>query len=119
MTITYNDNTYEVMPDSVYFDFSVVTYTLEEAVEIVKAFDGMTDYVFNIDTYTNMVVVKRIINIGNDGIIVKVKLRHKTETELIQEELEALRKAMADLAETTNKTTTAKINKILDGEGVK
>lgn len=119
MTITYNDKTYDVMPNSVYFDFSIMTYSLEEALEIVRAFDGMTDYVFNIGSHSNMVIVKRIISIGNDGIIVKVKLREKTEAELVQEELEALRKAMADLAETTNKTTTAKINKILDTEGVK
>lgn len=117
MTITYNENTYYVRDDSIYCDFSIEASTVEDACEILKSFDAMTDYTFNIDDYHNMVVVRRSI-VVTDVIIVKVKLRPKTEAEIAQEELEALRKAMAALAETTNKTTTAKINKILD-EGVK
>ncbi len=116
MTIIYNDNTYYVREDSIYCDFSIEASTIEDACDILRSFDGMTDYTFNIDEYHNMVVVRRSI-VVTDIIIVRVKLRPKTEAEIAQEELEALRKAMADLAETTNKTTTAKINKILD-EGV-
>lgn len=115
MTITYNDKTYTVIPDSVYYDFSISVSTLEEACDVVRSFDGVTDYIFNVDTYTNMIVVKRSIVVG-DEILVRVKLRKKTEAELAKEELEALRQAMISLAETTNKTTTAKINKILDKE---
>jgi len=118
MTITFNDKTYDVEPDSIYSDFSIVADSLEDACEIVKSFDGVTDYTFNIDTYTNMVILRRSIAVVDDVITVRVKLREKTEAELAQEELEALRQAMADLATTTNKTTTAKINKILNTEGV-
>lgn len=119
MTITYNGNTYTVMDDSIYCDFSIEASTVDIACEILKSFDGMTDYTFNIDEYHNMVILRRSVVVVGDSITVKIKLREKTDAELAQEELEALRQAMADLATTTNKTTTAKINKILNTEGVK
>lgn len=115
MTITYNNRSYDVMPDSVYYDFSISATTLEDACDIASFFDGMTGYTFHADSYSNMVVTKRSIVISDSGIVVKVKLRKKTEAEIAREELEALRRAMSDLAETTNKTTTAKINKMLEG----
>lgn len=114
MTITYNDRTFSVLPDSVYYDFSISATTLEEACEIVRFFDNAAGYTFNITAYGNMVVVKRTIVISDGAITVRIKLREKTGEELAKEELEALRQAMIDLAGTTNKTTTAKINKILD-----
>ena len=113
MTITLNDKTFNVLPDSVYYDFSISATTLEEACEIVRFFDNTTGYTFNITAYGNMVVVKRTIVISDGAITVRIKLREKTGEELAKEELEALRQAMIDLAGTTNKTTTAKINKIL------
>ena len=119
MTITYNGNTYTVMDDSIYCDFSIEANTVDVACEILKSFDGMTDYTFNVDAYHNMVILRRSVVVVGDSITVKIKLREKTDAELAQEELEALRQAMADLATTTNKTTTAKINKILNTEGVK
>lgn len=119
MTITYNDNTYDVRPDSIYCDFQIDAYTVEHACTILQSFDGMSEYVFNTDAYSNMVILKRSIVVTGSSIIVRVKLREKTQAELAQEELQSLRSAMSDLAETTNKTTTAKINKILNNEGVK
>lgn len=118
MTITYNGNTYEVRPDSIFCDFQIDAYTVEHACGILTSFDGMSDYVFNTDTYSNMVIIKRSIVVTDSAIVVRVRLREKTQAELAREELESLRSAMSDLAETTNKTTTAKINKILN-EGVK
>lgn len=118
MTITYNDKTYGVRPDSIYCDFQIDAYTVEHACGILTSFDGMSEYIFNVDSYSNMVIIKRSIVVTDSDIIVRVKLREKTQAELAQAELDSLRKAMSDLAETTNKTTTDKINKILN-EGVK
>lgn len=115
MTITYNGQTYMVSPDSVYYDFSIGAASLEDACEIIQNFSKSMPYTFGAEEYPEMVIVKRIISIEGDDISVKVKLRIKTETELVKEELEALRQAMSDLAETTSKTTTAKINKMLEG----
>ena len=120
MTITYNDKTYDVRLDSIYCDFQIDAFSVEHACGILTSFDGMSEYVFNLDTYKNMVITKRSIVVTDSDIIVRVRLREKTQGELAQEELDSLRKAMSDLAETTNKTTTAKINKILNNdEGVK
>lgn len=119
MTISVGTNIYDVEPDSIYSDFSIVANSLENACEIVQSFEGVSDYTFNTDDFFNMVILRRSISIVDDVITVRIKLRDKTEAEIAQEELEALRQAMADLASTTNKTTTAKINKILNTEGVK
>lgn len=115
MTFQYNGVTYQVTDDSIYRDFTIEVYSLEEACEIVNALDGMTDYVFSAAEYTGMVITKRTI-ILSGNIYVNVKLRKKTQMELMEEELNGLREAMADLATTTNKTTTAKINKLLSKE---
>lgn len=114
MTITYNENKYDVTADSIYSDFSINADSLDEACAIVNAFEEMTEYTFGVDAYTNMVVVKRTISLTDSGIVVRVKLRRKSNSEAIYEELTSLRQAMADLAETTNKTTTTKINNILN-----
>lgn len=112
MTFNYNGVTYTVTDESIYRDFTIEVNTLEEACNIVEAFEGMTDYVFSAVHYDNMVILKRTIAISGN-IYVNVKLRKKTQLELMEEELNSLRSAMEDLATTTNKTTTAKINKIL------
>lgn len=114
MTITYNKQTYEVTPDSIYCDFTVVADTIADACDILSSFDWMTAYTFGVDDYSDMVIVRRTIVVTDSNITVKVKLREKTEAEKAQEELEALRKAMEDLAATTSKTTSAKINDILE-----
>lgn len=114
MTITYNDNKYEVTSDSIYSDFSIKADSLADACTIVEAFDEITEYTFGVDTHTNMIVVKRTISVTDTGITVRIKLRRKSDSEAIYEELTSLRQAMADLAETTNKTTTNKINNLLN-----
>lgn len=113
MTITYNDKTYIVTDESVFSDFSISVATLDEACTIVAEFENMGDYTFGKNNYTNMVVSKRSIVI-TDMITVNIKLRQKKKVEVMQEEIDSLRAEMSKLAETTNKTTTAKINKILE-----
>lgn len=112
MILEYNGKTYYALDTSIYTDFSIQVSSLEEACEVVTEFDGMTEYVFNLIPHANLVVDRRTIII-TDRIIVKVKLREKSNNELVKEELETLKSAMVDLAQTTNKTTTAKINTIL------
>lgn len=116
MTFNYNGVTYNVTDESIYRDFSIEVNTLEEACDIVNAFEGMTAYTFSATDYDNMVITKRTITVAGN-IYVNVKLRKKTQLELMEEELNSLRSAMEDLATTTNKTTTAKINKILSKGG--
>lgn len=113
MTLEYNGTKYTVTNSSVYTDFSVLVKSLEEACEVVNAFEGMTAYTFSLVEYANMVVLKRMIVIDDDRIVVKVKLRQKSEKETIKEELESLKSAMGEIAQNTNKTTSAKINKLL------
>lgn len=117
MTLAYNGLVYTVTDDSMYLDISIVTGSLEGACTIVNALADMTDYTFNGVEYSNMVVVKRSIILASD-CRVKIALRQKSEKETVKEELNSLRTAMEELAQTTNKTTTAKINKILDKKGV-
>lgn len=112
MTLTYNDTTYTVTNDSMYLDISIVVDTLADACTIVENLADMSEYTFHGDSYSNMVVTKRSI-IVTDNIKVRVNLRQKSEKETMKEELESLRTAMEELALTTNKTTTAKINTIL------
>lgn len=114
MTITHNNKKYDVTSDSIYSDFSIKVNSLADACAIVEAFGETAEYTFGGDVRTNMVVVKRIISVTDTGITVRVKLRKKSDSEAIYEELTSLRQAMADLAETTSKTTTDKINDLLN-----
>lgn len=114
MTITYNDNKYDVTSDSIYSDFSIKADSLADACQIVEAFNRVAEYTFGVDAHTDMVVVKRLISVTDSGITVRIKLRKKSDSEAIYEELTSLRQAMADLAKTTTKTTTAKINNLLN-----
>ena len=113
MTFNYNGVTYNVTDDSIYRDFTIEVFSLEEACEVAESFRDMTAYTFSAVDYDNMVVTKRTI-ILSGNTYVNVKLRRKTQVEMVTEELDDLRSSMAELAETTNKTTTAKINKILN-----
>lgn len=113
MTITYNGNTYTVTDDSVFGDFSIEVANIEEACTIVANLENISDYTFGGIEYNNMVVKKRSIVIS-DAITVNVKLRRKTQVETMQAEIDTLRNEIQELAKTTNKTTTAKINKILE-----
>ena len=112
MTLNYNGVTYTVTDESIYRDFTIEVNALEEACDLVNTFEGMTAYTFSATDYDNMIVTKRTITVSGN-IYVNVKLRKKSQIELMEEELNDLRNAMEDLALTTNKTTTAKINKIL------
>lgn len=113
MTLTYNDNTYTVKDGSIYTDFSIDVSSLDEACKIVTALEGMSEYTFSNVSYSNMVVTRRIISLDGTSIVVKVRLRRKSEKDLVKEELNNLKSAMEELALTTNKTTSAKINKLL------
>lgn len=113
MTITYNDKTYTVTGESIYSDFAIVVKDMDEAVEILTEFDGISTYIFNEVEHDNMVLIKRSITVTTDNIIVSVMLRHKTQTEIAQEEIESLRQALSDLSGSVSKANATKIQNIL------
>lgn len=115
--LIYNDVTYQTTAESMYTDIGIVAEDLHDAEILCITFEKMSDYIFDGDSYTNMVVSKRMIILTDNTVTVKVRLREKSELELAQEEIASLRQAMKELAQTTNKTTTAKINKILAEKG--
>lgn len=112
--LTYRGLSYTTTAESIYADMSIEVSTLAEATRLCEEFADMTEYVFDGESYSNMVVSKRVIIITSESTTVKVKLRNKTELEMAQEELAALRAAMQELAQTTNETTTEQINAILN-----
>ena len=112
MTITYNDKTYTVTGESIYSDFAIAVKDIDEAVAILTEFDGISTYIFNEVEHDNMVLMKRTITV-TDVITVEIMLRHKTQTEIAQEELEALRQALSDLSGSVSKANAAKIQNIL------
>ncbi len=112
MTITYNDKTYTVTGESIYSDFAIVANDLDEAVEILTEFDGISTYIFNEVEHDNMVLIKRTIAV-TDVITVGITLRHKTQTEVAQEEIESLRQALSDLSGSVSKANATKIQSIL------
>lgn len=112
MTITYNDKTYAVTGESIYSDFAIIANDLDEAVEILTEFDGISTYTFNETECDNMVLIKRTITV-TDVITVSVMLRHKSQTEIAQEEIESLRQALSDLSGSVSKANAAKIQNIL------
>lgn len=112
MTITYNDKTYAVTGESIYSDFAIIANDLDEAVEILTEFDGISTYTFNETECDNMVLIKRTITV-TDAITVSVMLRHKSQTEIAQEEIESLRQALSDLSGSVSKANAAKIQNIL------
>lgn len=112
MILEYNGTTYEAVGDSIYRDIKIDAETLDHACQLATTFDGMTEYTFNGENYSNMTVLKRIITIGN-GVTFNIKLRKTSDKEKVEQELQSLRDAFTELSTTTNKTTTAKIKKIL------
>jgi len=117
MTLEYNGKSYDVTGESIYRDFLLIAGSVEEGCRIVAELEGMTDYVFNLTPYSNMVVVKRAIVVTDTGTTVRVILRQKTDAELARAELNALRSDLESFAASASKTNAAKINKIL-AEGV-
>ena len=112
MTITYNDKTYAVTGESIYSDFAIVVKDIDEAVAVLTEFDGISTYTFNETECDNMVLIKRTITV-TDVITVSVMLRHKSQTEIAQEEIESLRQALSDLSGSVSKANAAKIQNIL------
>lgn len=115
--LTYDGVDYITTSESIYRDMCIEADTLEDAISLCETLKDMRSFAFNGDSYDNMVVTKRAIVI-TDRILFKIQLRHKTELEVAREELAELRSAFSELAQTTNKTTTAKINKILEVQNV-
>lgn len=113
MTITYNDKTYTVTGESIYSDFAIVVKDMDEAVATLAEFDGISTYIFNEVEYDNMVLTKRTITVTDVNVIVSVMLRHKTQTEIAQEEIESLRQALSDLSGSVSKANATKIQNIL------
>ena len=113
MILEYNNKTYDVTDESIYRDFSINTYGLEAACAIAEEFADMSDYTFNLISYTGMIVVRRTITIANDTFSVGVRLREKTAEEKAVEELQTLRSDIEGLASTSSKTNAAKLNAIL------
>lgn len=112
MTITYNDTTYTVTGESIYSDFAIVVKDIDEAVAVLTEFGGISTYTFNEVEHDNMVLIKRTITV-TDVIAVGIMLRHKTQTEMAQEELEALRQALSDLSGSVSNANATKIQNIL------
>ena len=112
MTITYNDKTYTVTGESIYSDFAIVVKDMDEAVATLAEFDGISTYIFNETKCDNMVLTKRTITV-TDVITVSVMLRHKSQTEIAQEEIESLRQALSDLSGSVSKANATKIQNIL------
>ena len=112
MTITYNDKTYAVTDESIYSDFAIVVKDIDEAVAVLTEFDGISTYIFNETECDNMVLIKRTITV-TDVITVSVMLRHKSQTEIAQEEIESLRQALSDLSGSVSNANATKIQNIL------
>ena len=113
MTITYNDKTYAVTGESIYSDFAIVVKDMDEAVAVLTEFDGISTYIFNEAECDNMVLIKRTITVTDVNVIVSVMLRHKSQTEIAQEEIESLRQALSDLSGSVSKANATKIQNIL------
>ena len=99
MTFQYNGTTYEVDIDSVYRDIIIPVASLTEAVAVVEALDGMTSYVFNRKTYSDMVVQRITITIEDGTANVKVKTRERTDLEKANSKINEMYAAVSDLGE--------------------
>jgi hypothetical protein len=119
MRVTNNGKIYDAKPESIFSDISISANTLEEACAILESFESLSNYAFGLVPYANMVVSKRSIVVSNT-IIVKIKLRKKTELELAQEEIAELRKALAELLkgssgdDNSDGNTSSGISQLLD-----
>lgn len=121
MRVTNNGTIYDARPESIYSDISISADTLEEACAILESFESLSGYAFGLIPYTNMVVSKRSIVVVSNSIIVKIKLRKKTELELAQEEIAELRKALQKLLGGSNSNdgdnsngTSSSLSQLLD-----
>ena len=97
MTFKFNGNTYTVESESTYKEIIIAVGTLTAACNIVNAVDGITDYEFNGDSYSNMVVRRRQINIEESNITVRIVTREQTDLEKANSEISAIRSAIQEL----------------------
>ena len=97
MTFKFNGNTYTVETESTYKEIIIAVGTLTAACNIVNAVDGITDYEFNGDSYSNMVVRRRQINIEESNITVRIVTREQTNLEKANSEISAIRSAIQEL----------------------
>lgn len=97
MTFKFNGNTYTVETESTYKEIIIAVGTLTAACNIVNAVDGITDYEFNGDSYSNMVVRRRQINIEESNITVRIVTREQTDLEKANSEISAIRSAIQEL----------------------
>ena len=114
MVLVYNDKSYEVTDESMYLDFGIEAESLGEACLIAEELDGMSDYNFNLIDCTNMVVTRRAIIMTEDAITVRIRLREKTELEIVKGELETLREEIKQFASTASKSNAEALSKILN-----
>jgi len=116
MRVINNGNVYDARPGSIYSDISISADTLEDACTILKSFESLSNYTFGLVPYTNMALVRRSIVVSGD-IIVKIKLRKKTELELAQEEIAELQRALAELLGSNGNSeggTSENLSQLLD-----
>lgn len=97
MTFKFNGNAYTVEAESTYKEIIIAVGTLTAACNIVNAVDGITDYEFNGDSYSNMVVRRRQINIEESNITVRIITREQTDLEKANSEISAIRSAIQEL----------------------
>ena len=107
MTFQYDGTTYEVDIDSIYRDIIIPVSTLSDAVAVVEAVDGMTSYVFNRKTYTDMVVQRATITIEDSGITVKIKTRELTDLEKANSKINEMYAAVSDLGDEISSESAA------------
>lgn len=97
MTFKFYGNAYTVEAESTYKEIIIAVGTLTAACNIVNAVDGITDYEFNGDSYSNMVVKRRQINIEESNITVRIITREQTDLEKANSEISAIRSAIQEL----------------------
>lgn len=97
MTFKFYGNAYTVEAESTYKEIIIAVGTLTAACNIVNAVDGITDYEFNGDSYSNMVVRRRQINIEESNITVRIITREQTDLEKANSEISAIRSAIQEL----------------------
>ena len=113
MILTYGIQDFNVTSESVYHDFIIPAETLEEACDMARLFQRMTEYTFDLKNYKNMTVTRIIIRSYPD-IAVKVMLREKTELETVRDELQELRSDIETFANSASKSDAAKLLDILN-----
>lgn len=77
MTLVYNEISYEVTAESIYCDFGIRVFTIDEACTIINDLADMETYTFNSTDYENMTIKKRMIVLDENGITVRIVMKQK------------------------------------------